>query len=773
MTSTCNSNDTAAKDDGHYCYTSTDSYTFTTPVARASQVFAICVLLILCLAANALMIYAVLSTRNRGSAMSASSLLLINLATTDLLVGTLVLPMWIVSTATLSWPLPKVLCGITAFLTVALMVCSILSLSAIAVDRYLNLAYPLRYPTEVTTQRLAIALVSIWALGFLVAGLPLCGWGSYRFQPQTVPICNPVWVSEVGFSAFLMLCGLTAPFLVMLASYVRIVQIAKRHIDKIEATQSIAVGSLSLERYDSCPHNNNNINAEGARDVSDMDTRAKNVDYDAERVTNVCDKDTRVEHVFDDATRVTHVCNNETKITNICNNDTGITNRLQGISESGMPVIQSNENIDETSAPKDSKVRGLPISAQNYNVGTRKVVLRSNMNTHTFVQNASVKIGSTVQNDKTKRTSINNSMARNLVQQTNKKSTQSRKKKSAGVSNSDFSQHNGPDRHTKSNRGARHTNGEANIISNDQRNSLQTHNDISNISACKVEDIETVRQSAGSSNRDHSTQDVTNGNAKFSATVVREENNNSKTMHNIEHAKTTDFHAPPGPKVQPSSVFMTKNSGASLVTPSLTSQLTTDSSSRMTSYLSPNTVTSAKKKNVVTRSQSKTGLATKRIFFKSVKTANRVFVAVGLFFLCWGPYVTLNVWSVNNETEPVPYSADLLTTLLAFANSAINPVLFLIINRDYRRTVRKLGRKCWKPCLHRGQHRYDNRMGSGVLWEGSDDYRSGYHDRPGHHERSGFHGGSASQTAGLDDRRSFRSRVGTVSAVTPVVRQAW
>nr|KAG5714130.1 hypothetical protein BaRGS_020458 [Batillaria attramentaria] len=220
-----------------FCHTSQDAYNFTSPVALASQVFAIGVLVVLCLFGNGLMIYAVVKTR-RGAILSASSLLLINLATADLLVGIFVLPMWMVSTASLSWPMPEFLCTTTAFFTVTLMVCSILSLSAIAVDRYLNLAYPLRYPTEVTPVRLVIVLVSIWTFCFLVAGLPLCGWGQYRFQPQTVPICNPVWVTEVGFAIFLMLCGLTLPFVVMLVAYVRIVQIAKHHIAKIEATQA-------------------------------------------------------------------------------------------------------------------------------------------------------------------------------------------------------------------------------------------------------------------------------------------------------------------------------------------------------------------------------------------------------------------------------------------------------------------------------------------------------------------------------------------------------
>ncbi|PVD23597.1 hypothetical protein C0Q70_16869 [Pomacea canaliculata] len=66
--------------------------------------------------------------------------------------------------------------------------------------------------------------------------------------------------------------------------------------------------------------------------------------------------------------------------------------------------------------------------------------------------------------------------------------------------------------------------------------------------------------------------------------------------------------------------------------------------------------------------------------------------------MCWGPYVILNFWSVNNETKPIPYSADLFTTLLAFANSCVNPVLFVLLNKDFRRRVRMLGRKLM-PCL--------------------------------------------------------------------------
>ena len=62
----------------------------------------------------------------------------------------------------------------------------------------------------------------------------------------------------------------------------------------------------------------------------------------------------------------------------------------------------------------------------------------------------------------------------------------------------------------------------------------------------------------------------------------------------------------------------------------------------------------------------------------------------GAFLICWGPYVLLNVWSVNNKTQPIPYKADLITTLLVMANSAINPFVLILLTRDLRMAVRML-----------------------------------------------------------------------------------
>ena len=73
----------------------------------------------------------------------------------------------------------------------------------------------------------------------------------------------------------------------------------------------------------------------------------------------------------------------------------------------------------------------------------------------------------------------------------------------------------------------------------------------------------------------------------------------------------------------------------------------------------------------------------------------------GAFFCCWAPYVGLNTWLANStrDTE-VPYLPDLIVTLLAFFNSAVNPFEFILLTRDLRAAVRLfLARNTRCPCF--------------------------------------------------------------------------
>ncbi|KAK6188501.1 hypothetical protein SNE40_004664 [Patella caerulea] len=215
-----------------FCHVSDDSKFFTSSVSISSQIFAISILIFTCLLGNCLLCFAVFKSPAR---RSAASILLLNLAVADFLVGVLVLPMWILPTALLGWPLSDNMCEFVACTTTVLMLCSVFSLCGISVDRYCNIAMPLRYPIEVTLQRITLIVICVWIYCILVASCPLFGWGDYRFQPQTVPICNPVWVTEISFAVFLVLSGMAVPVALMLFSYIKIVLIARDHIRRIDA----------------------------------------------------------------------------------------------------------------------------------------------------------------------------------------------------------------------------------------------------------------------------------------------------------------------------------------------------------------------------------------------------------------------------------------------------------------------------------------------------------------------------------------------------------
>ena len=71
--------------------------------------------------------------------------------------------------ATGAWPLGDFLCAASGVLTYTFHVLSILSLLVLTADRYLAIAYPLRYPTLVTESRIKIVVGIKW-----VASVTLC-----------------------------------------------------------------------------------------------------------------------------------------------------------------------------------------------------------------------------------------------------------------------------------------------------------------------------------------------------------------------------------------------------------------------------------------------------------------------------------------------------------------------------------------------------------------------------------------------------------------------
>ncbi|XP_062853237.1 adenosine receptor A1-like [Trichomycterus rosablanca] len=99
---------------------------------------------------------------------------IVSLAIADIAVGALVIPLAIVISLGLETPFHT--CLFLSCLIVTITQSSILSLLAIAIDRYLRVKIPTRYYIVVTQQRAWVAVGVCWLLSFLIGFVPMFGW---------------------------------------------------------------------------------------------------------------------------------------------------------------------------------------------------------------------------------------------------------------------------------------------------------------------------------------------------------------------------------------------------------------------------------------------------------------------------------------------------------------------------------------------------------------------------------------------------------------------
>ena len=176
----------------------------------------IVVVILISVISNVLMLYALYRTPHL---RTVQNIFTVNLGVTDLCTALFVLPLWIL---TLVSGMPQLLCTLVGMVTVVLQCVSVATLACISLDRHLSICYALEYPSEITPRRVWYVVGYVWVQGVVLA---LVGWGGYRVGPVKVPVCLPDWSHSTTYSVVMLLVALVAPFLLMVYSYSRIVQV--------------------------------------------------------------------------------------------------------------------------------------------------------------------------------------------------------------------------------------------------------------------------------------------------------------------------------------------------------------------------------------------------------------------------------------------------------------------------------------------------------------------------------------------------------------------
>ncbi|KAF3690163.1 Adenosine receptor A1 [Channa argus] len=165
---------------------------------------------------------------------------IVSLAVADIAVGVLVIPLAIVISLGLKTQFYT--CLFLSCLLLIITQSSILSLLAIAIDRYLRVKIPTRYDTIVTQRRAYIAVCLCWILSFLTGLVPMVGWNNLdahgNLSSSNEIICKFTTVIRLDYMVYFNFFGLVVvPLIIMITLYLEIFRVIRQQLNRrAEAT---------------------------------------------------------------------------------------------------------------------------------------------------------------------------------------------------------------------------------------------------------------------------------------------------------------------------------------------------------------------------------------------------------------------------------------------------------------------------------------------------------------------------------------------------------
>ncbi|KGL78739.1 Adenosine receptor A3, partial [Tinamus guttatus] len=144
-----------------------------------------------------------------------------SLALADIAIGILVVPLAIV--VSLGIHVHFYACLFMCCLMMIFCYASVLSLLAIAVDRYLRVKLPMRYKTISTERRIWLALGVCWSVSLLAGLAPMFGWNNRRLGSAELLKCRFVSVMKMDYMVYFGFFMWTlVPLAIMCALYAEI-----------------------------------------------------------------------------------------------------------------------------------------------------------------------------------------------------------------------------------------------------------------------------------------------------------------------------------------------------------------------------------------------------------------------------------------------------------------------------------------------------------------------------------------------------------------------
>lgn len=199
---------------------------------------------------NSIVIFVVIARRNMHN---ATNIFIANLAFADVILGFFAAPFQWQSAMLNHWVLDSFMCKVAPFIKNVSVTVSVLTLTLVAIDRYIAVVHPLK--AGFGKYLVMIILVIIWIIS-MGASVPQLLY----YQTRTVfsikvlkekTICNPVWPSrgfEFYYGILSFLSQYAIPLTIITYSYIRINFRIRRHDPPLMETNQLRDSSRSRNR---------------------------------------------------------------------------------------------------------------------------------------------------------------------------------------------------------------------------------------------------------------------------------------------------------------------------------------------------------------------------------------------------------------------------------------------------------------------------------------------------------------------------------------------
>ncbi|KAM5182297.1 5-hydroxytryptamine receptor 1F [Mantella aurantiaca] len=193
-------------------------------------------------AINSLVIAAIIVTRKLHH---PANYLICSLAVTDFLVAVLVMPFSIMYIVKETWVMGQAVCDIWLSVDITCCTCSILHLSAIALDRYRAITDAVEYARKRTPQHAAFMIAVVWIISIFIS-MPALFWRHQRHNREDECIIKH---DHIVFTIYSTFGAFYIPLVLILILYYKIYKAAKslyskRNISRSEKEQN---GEVLLE----------------------------------------------------------------------------------------------------------------------------------------------------------------------------------------------------------------------------------------------------------------------------------------------------------------------------------------------------------------------------------------------------------------------------------------------------------------------------------------------------------------------------------------------